>query len=117
MKYERKLTMVEKLLIIAVLLILAALLLPLAGCTQKHVTVTLPEIMDDDGTVRVPQQTVEYKETNFFSEDKAEGLWFQYDEDGLLVEFNKVVTTMESAQKLIEFVLSKFTPVPVTAAP
>ena len=77
------------------------------GCTTKQAVVTLPAILNKDGTIKIPPQNIEYKETNFFSEDKSEGIWFEANpKDGILLEFNKSETTMDAALKLAEYIMS-----------
>lgn len=91
-----------------------AIILMSIGCTHKRTAATFPAILNEDGTVRIPSRTIEYEETNFMSEDKVEGLWFEYDPDkGVLLELNKVETTMQTLQKAIEFGMTLVTPVPV----
>lgn len=92
--------------ILICLLIAAGLLwlMSLGGCTTKYVSYTIPPVIDEQGIVQEPKKVIIYKETNFFSEDTVEGLWFQHDSDGVIVELNKSETTMDAAIKMVEFI-------------
>lgn len=83
---------------------LIALSLMLLGCTTKYVRYIIPAVIDEQGVVQEPAKVIIYQETNFFSEDTMEGLWFQHDSDGVIVELNKSETTMDAAIKMIGFI-------------
>lgn len=83
---------------------LMTLVLILTGCTTKYVSYTIPPVIDEQGIVQEPEKVIIYKEINFFSEDTMEGLWFQHDKDGVIVELNKSETTMDAAIKMVEFI-------------
>ncbi len=74
------------------------------GCSHKRVEIILPEVTTLEGIV-IPQHIATYDEWNFFSESSKEGVWIQYDGDGLIAELNKTETTMDAAIKLAEFVI------------
>jgi hypothetical protein len=77
----------------------------LCGCNNKMVSCEIPEVRDPNGVVLIPRQLVTYKETNFLSEDIAEGLWFQFDRDGILAELNRSETSTDSVIKLARFLV------------
>ena len=83
---------------------LIGLTLIVLGCTTKNVRYIIPAVIDEQGVVQEPEKVIEYNEINFFSEDTMEGLWFQHDKDGVIVELNKSETTMDATIKMIELI-------------
>ncbi len=91
----------KRLFISACLIVLALIVL---GCTTKNVRYIIPAVIDEQGVVQESEKVIEYNEINFLSEDTVEGLWFQHDSTGVIVELNKVETTMDAAIKMVEFI-------------
>jgi len=91
----------RRLIILACLIALSSIML---GCTTKNVRYIIPAVIDEQGVIQEPEKVIEYNEINFFSEDTMEGLWFEHNSDGVLVELNKSETTMDAAIKMFNVV-------------
>ncbi len=89
---------------------LIGLTMAVLGCTTKNVRYIIPAVIDEQGTVQEPEKVIEYNEVNFFSEDTMEGLWFEHNSGGVILELNKSETTMDAATKMIGF-LNTLTPI------